>query len=334
MNFHLKFPVPALTEKINYNHSFLFMGSCFAENIGSTMEKYKFKLQLNPSGIVYNPASISIALQRYLADCRMEDTELFYENEVWSSWEHHSYFSSPDKSIALGWMNSGISLAHRVIKRADWLFITFGSAYYYKRKDTGIIVSNCHKVPQKEFTKHLLSAEEIVKDYTTLFSKLKEANPGLKIVFTVSPVRYIRDGVIENNRSKAILIESIHQLKERHPNVLYFPAYELVMDDLRDYRFFKEDLVHPTSQAIDYVFEKFIEAAFSKEARLIYDRLTSIINDYNHRPLNSKSDAFKKFRTSYRNRAMALETEFPFLDLKEYYSTTLEEDMEENENED
>ncbi len=318
MDFHLQFPIVPFTEKINYRQSCLFMGSCFAENIGELMEKYKFDITINPNGIVYNPASIAIALRKYIANYRVTESDLFYANEVWNSWEHHSSFSVSHKGVAKEGMNCEYAEAHDLIQNIDWLFITFGSAYYYKRAKTGQIVANCHKQPQKEFTKQLLSTEEIVSDYTALITELKAINPKLKIVFTVSPVRYIRDGVVENNRSKARLIESVHQLKETNTNLFYFPAYELVMDDLRDYRFFAEDLTHPNKSAIDYVFDKWMETLFDNETKTLFNRIKSIVTDYNHRPFHSETDAHKQFIALYQERAKQLQNEFPFLNLEEF----------------
>ncbi len=315
MNFHLEFTVAPFQERINYRHSFLFMGSCFAENIGEVMKNHKFKVMTNPNGIVYNPASIAIALRKHITNYRFDGAELFFANEVWNSWEHHSACSGSDKATALKIMNDSIAHAHTLLNHGEWLFLTFGSAYYYKRKATGQIVSNCHKIPQREFTKHLLTSSEIVNDYTALLAQLKEINPRLKIVFTVSPVRYIRDGVVENNRSKAVLLEAVHQLTEQHENVYYFPAYELVIDDLRDYRFYKKDLVHPNEQAIEYVFEKWKETAFDAETKVIFERIKKIQTHLNHRINHPNPETLKKHFEFQEKSAKELILEFPFLDL-------------------
>lgn len=318
MKFHLQFPIAPFPEKINYRQQLLFMGSCFAESIGATMEKYKFNVLINPNGIIYNPSSISNSLRKYIANYKFDETDLFHANEVWNSWEHHSEYSFLEKEKTLTSINSAISEANKYLLKADWLFITFGSAYYYKRKDTEKLVANCHKQPQKEFTKHLLTVEEIVDDYTHLINDLKNINSKLKIVLTVSPVRYIRDGVVENSRSKARLLETVHQLSERNSNVYYFPAYEIVIDDLRDYRFFKEDLTHPNGIAINYIFEKWLETTFDKETELLFEKVKSIISDSNHRPLHPNTLSHNDFVTSYKLRAKQLQTEFPFIKLEEF----------------
>ena len=313
MNFHLDFSIPSFPQKINYAHSSLFIGSCFAENIGYTMHQYKFKTQLNPHGILYNPLSIALALRRYMKIDFVTEGELFFSNDCWNSWEHHSRFSNPDKQKCLSEINKNISDAHVSLKNAEWLFITFGSAFVYEKNNK--LIGNCHKQPQKEFTKQLLSVSEIIEEYKSLLTELKKFNPKLKIVFTVSPVRYVRDGVVENNLSKARLIDAVHQLKNE--SAFYFPAYELVMDDLRDYRFFKKDLVHPNEQAIAYVFEKFSETNFDSKTITLLEKIKEIRTAKNHKPFNSETEAHQKFKATYLERCKKMQEENSFLDLSE-----------------
>lgn len=316
MNFHLEFPIPAFPVKIKYSDKLLFIGSCFAENIGEKMQQAKFNAQINPHGILYNPAAIVVALKRYIHNKPLNENELFSANECWNSWEHHSRFSHPDKSACLEKINREISNAHEQLKQSTWLFITFGSAFSYSLKEGNIPVGNCHKVPQKEFFKSLLETDEIVKAYDFLFKELKIMNPALNIVLTVSPVRYIRDGVVENNLSKSVLIQSAHKLVQHNENVFYFPAYELVIDDLRDYRFYKRDLVHPSEEAIDYVFSRFMEN-FDGSSKTLFEEIVAIINAKNHRAIDENSSAHKKFKNKFAEECTALQKKFPFLDLKE-----------------
>lgn len=316
MNFHLQFPISVFPEKINYTHSSLFMGSCFAENIGSLLEKYKFKVQVNPNGILYNPLSIVAALRRYIENDQMKEGDLFFANECWNSWEHHSRFSDPDKQQCLSRINDAINSAHHFLKNAEWLYITFGSAFVYEKN--GKKVANCHKQPQKGFDKKLITASEIIKEYKHLISALKIFNPSLKIVFTISPVRYIRDGVVENNLSKAKLIEAVHFLAGE--NVLYFPAYELMMDDLRDYRFYKADMVHPNEQAIGYIFDKLKATAFSEETHPLFEKIKEILAAKEHKVFYAGSEAHEKFKARYYDRCLDLNSAHPSLDLKEELS--------------
>lgn len=317
MKFHLNIDIPPFEQKINYSNKFLFAGSCFAENIGETMKMYRFEVKINPNGVLYNPASIAVALRRYIDNNTMQENELFYANECWNSWEHHSRFSNTDKQTCLRSINNGISSAHDFIKQSDWLFITFGTAFQYKQKSTGELVGNCHKVPQKEFTKQMLSISEIVADYKLLLQQLKGLNSNLKIIFTVSPVRHIRDGIVENNWSKARLIEAVHEIIQQHDNSFYFPAYELVLDDLRDYRFYKTDLVHPNEQAISYVFEKLMNTIFDDETKHLFEKIKDIITAKQHRPFNSNTEAYQKFKAVYMERCGLLQKQYPFLNFEE-----------------
>lgn len=317
MNFHLEFPISAFKDKISYEDKILMMGSCFSENIGERMKKFKLDADINPNGILYNPAAINTALKRYINNKILVEKDLFYANETWNSWEHHSKFSNPDKQICLDEINNKIEASHLRLKEGKWLFITFGSAFAYKNNNEKIVVGNCHKIPQKEFTKSLLSVESIVEEYSLLFEQMKIFNPSLNVVFTISPVRYIRDGIVENNLSKSVLIQAVHKLTESFSNVFYFPAYELVMDDLRDYRFYNSDLVHPNGQAIDYVFEKLLDVAFNNENKSLFEKIKDIVAAGEHRPFNESLESHKIFRKNYLKKCIELDKQFPFLNLEE-----------------
>jgi len=314
MNFHLNFPIKPFEEKINYKQKLMFIGSCFAENIGELMKECKFQSMINPNGILYNPQSISTSVIRYIENKKISGEELFYSNELWNSWEHHSCFSHTDKETCLKTINQEIEAAHHFLKTAQWLFITLGSAHIYKHIQSGTDVGNCHKIPQKQFEKRMLFSALIVEDYSLLLKRLNAFNPNLKIIFTVSPVRYIRDGVVENNLSKAQLLTAVHELVNKIPNCFYFPAYELVIDDLRDYRFYKQDMVHPNEQAVDYVFDKLRAALLDDDSSLLYSEIKNIINAKKHRPINEQTDAHKKFKNSILHICTHLAKKHPHLD--------------------
>ena len=267
---------------------------------------------MNPHGILYNPLSIAVALRRYMKSDFVTESELFFANDCWNSWEHHSRFSNPDQQNCLLAINKNISDAHVSLKNAEWLFITFGSAFVYRKNNK--LVSNCHKQPQKEFLKQLLNPSDIIDAYTSLMMELKKFNPKLKIVFTISPVRYVRDGVVENNLSKARLIDAVHQLK--NDAAFYFPAYELVIDDLRDYRFYKEDMVHPNEQAVKYVFDKFRNSFFDESTDSLFERINEILLAKKHKPFNTDSTSHKKFKNNFLQRIQSIQTQHPFLDLR------------------
>jgi len=316
MKFHLDFPVRPLSSKIKYTDPLLFIGSCFAENIGQKMRDLKFNAIINPNGIIYNPISISNSIRDALNNKQILEKELFFGNELWNSWDHHSRFSQADKTNAVCDINTSVLEAHQQIKKAQWLFITFGSAFVYRLRSTGEIVSNCHKQPSKDFDKQLLTAEEILKTYTQLIKELRSANPDLKIVFTVSPVRYIRDGVVENNLSKSILIQSVHELIQLNSNSFYFPAYEIVIDDLRDYRFYESDLVHPNQLALGHVFDKWKTSALEEDTLKLSEQISEIRIASKHRSFQKGSEATKKFKAAYLQKSIELQTKYSFLDLK------------------
>jgi len=312
MEFRLTFSVHPPENKISYRDKMLLIGSCFAENIGERMEQAAFNVAVNPNGITYNPISIANTISRLLADKEYSETELFYHNELWSSWEHHGRYSNTDKSHCIRQINIGYSTGREYIKNGQWLVVTFGSAWVYRLRSTGQVVNNCHKYPNKEFEKILLSPEEIIKTWQSLLAQIKSVNPGLNVIFTVSPVRYVRDGVTENNLSKAILLQSVHTLC-KISEAYYFPAYELVMDDLRDYRFFEADLVHPNRLAIDYVWEKLLETCMDDESRAIYPQVKSLKEALAHRPFNPDTERHKKFVENTQRKKEELLKKYPFL---------------------
>jgi hypothetical protein len=313
MNFHLSFPITPFKEKIDYSQKLMFVGSCFSKNIGEQFQTYKFNGVINPNGILYNPVSIADSLIRITENKLVKKNELFFANECWNHWQFHSMFSNPNKQLCLSAINDSISGAFKFLKETDWLFITLGSAFVYKQNNTQQTVANCHKIPQKEFTKHLLTIDEIVANLLDLMGKLNAFNNQLKIVFTISPVRYIRDGVVENNISKARLIEAVYQLTTKMPNTIYFPAYELIMDDLRDYRFYQTDLVHPNEQAIEYVFKNLRAVSFDEETVLLFEKIKKIVTAKNHRPFHENTAAHKKFKETFIESCKQLIMDYPFL---------------------
>jgi lysophospholipase L1-like esterase len=314
MNFHLSFPVKEIPEKLDHRRPVLFIGSCFSENIAAKMSRLGFRTLVNPHGVLYNPSAIATALQRYVSHSQMKAEELFQANGCWNSWEHHSRFSEPDQETCITVINAGISRAHDCLHESSWLFITFGSAFVYSNSE-GKKVGNCHKLPQREFTKSMLSADQITEEYSALITQLQKFNPDLKILLTISPVRYVRDGVVENNLSKAMLIQAVHQIVAQNSKVFYFPSYELMMDDLRDYRFYKQDLVHPNEQAIDYIFEKLQAALFTEETSLLCQKINEIVTASEHKPLHPETEEFLKFRKAYKKKAEQLKHNYPFIEL-------------------
>lgn len=327
MDFRLEFTPKPFDTKINHQHKLLLVGSCFTEQIGTKLSNHKFTVLDNPNGILFNPVSITKSISSYIDKKQYSESDLFYQNECWNSWEHHSRFSNPDLQKCLAGINESQSTANAFLKNADWLLITLGSAFVYEtsplaplqeeKGNAKVVVANCHKVPTDKFNKRLLPVDEVLAGLQQMIEKAQAFNPGIKIIFTISPVRHLRDGFVENNRSKATLIQAVHQLTERNSNCFYFPAYELIIDDLRDYRFFAEDMVHPNYAATNYVWEKFIATCIDEQSQQLMKEIAVIVAAKNHKPFNPTSAQHKKFLQANLERVKKLQKQFSYVNLAE-----------------
>lgn len=324
MDFHLEFTPKPFDVKINHQQKLLLIGSCFTEQIGAKLSAHKFTVLDNPNGILFNPVSISRSLRSYIENKQYSAAELFYQNECWNSWEHHSRFSNPDPETCLRMINGSQAAAHSFLRKADWLLVTLGSAFVYELPSPSAdglggssVVANCHKVPTDKFNKRLLSVEEVMNDLQQMIRKAMAFNPGLKIIFTISPVRHLRDGFVENNRSKATLNHAVHQLLGKNDSCFYFPAYELVIDDLRDYRFYAEDMVHPNYAATSYVWEKFIAACIDEPSQQLMKEISMILAAKNHKPFNPTSGQHKKFLQTNLEKLKKLQEQHPYINFEE-----------------
>lgn len=316
MEFRLAFTPRPFVQKIAHEHKLFLAGSCFTEQIGSKLAAHKFRILDNPNGILFNPVSIARSLLSYIDPKIYTEADLFYNNELWGSWEHHTRFSGINKEDTLHKINASQEAAHTFLKEADWLLLTLGSAFVYELENNRV-VANCHKVPTDKFKKKLLSADEVITILDGLIYRLKKFNPGLKIIFTISPVRHLRDGFVENNRSKATLINAVHHMVDKFEGLYYFPVYELVIDDLRDYRFFAEDMVHPNYAATNYVWEKFIKACMDEPSQELMKEIHLMNAARHHKAFNPASEAHKKFLQTNFAKAKKLAEEHEYLDLSE-----------------
>ena len=315
MQFHLGFQPTISANKITHQGGVLLIGSCFSEHIGNRLIDLKFNINSNPFGIVFNPKSIETTLRRIIKKNYFTEKDVFEKEKLWYSFEAHSLVHGETQQELLEILNNSIDSWNEKLKVADWLTITFGSAFAYKHIKQNSIVANCHKLPQAIFEKNLLKTNDIVDDYNGLLNELKKFNPTLKIIFTVSPVKHLRDGVVENSVSKAILIQSTHQLINDQKHSVYFPAYELVNDDLRDYRFYESDMAHPNKQAIDYVWKRFGEVYFNEITCGINDKVHQIHQAYNHRLFNKTTSSSVKFKHKFYQQCVNLQAQYPYLDL-------------------
>jgi hypothetical protein len=282
MQFYTTINIKSLEPFISYRDKILLTGSCFTEHIGNFLIETKFNILQNPNGILFDPVSVSSSLLSYIQNKKYSEEDLFYLNEAWNSWHHHSRFSNPDKAECLKSINESQQQAHQFLKDTDWLIITLGSAFTYKLTAGSSFptygtgndsVANCHKAPAQNFIKHLNTIEAIITAFDSVIHQLFHFNSKLKIIFTISPVRHLRDGVVDNNRSKARLIEAVHHLVNKFDKLYYFPAYELVIDILRDYRFYDVDLAHPNYAATQFVLEKFSEVCFDQSTRDLMEEI-------------------------------------------------------------
>lgn len=322
MKFHFEFDIKKLPRSISHKHKLFLIGSCFTENIGEKLKKYKFSVLENPNGILFNPVSVAEALRSYIENAQLSEADLFRWNEGWHSWKHHSRFSGLSAEESLSKINASTFLAHNYLKEAGYLMITLGSSWIYTLTEkalnaqSGSVAANNHKAPADWFYRKLMTSEEVLQVLNAALQNLFLFNPKLKIIFTISPVRHLREGVVENNRSKAVLIQAVHHLVDQYDKLYYFPAYELVIDDLRDYRFYSEDLVHPNYFATQYVWEKFIDACMDEKTKALMEEIHSINLAYQHKPFNPSSEQHKKFLKSFYEKTKFLEEQYPHLNFE------------------
>lgn len=314
MEFRQSFQPPALKQSITHQDPLLLIGSCFTENMVQYLRKHKFSVLENPFGIVFNPASVVTVLDAIRTKRVYTKSDLFFANDCWHSWDHHSRFSHPDADRALAGMNAAIVEAHQFISQRGVLVVTLGSAFVYRLASNEYRVANCHKMPAQTFSKELLSIEEIVSMLKQSIEQLRLSHPGLRVLLTVSPVRHLREGFVQNNRSKARLLESVHQLVESMDVVEYFPAYELVLDDLRDYRFFAEDMVHPNYTATRYVWERFSQAAFDADTRQLMEEINQVNAGLAHKSFHPQTPAHQAFLRQVLEKIDRLTARYPHLD--------------------
>ncbi|WP_170111413.1 GSCFA domain-containing protein [Mangrovibacterium marinum] len=314
--------------KIGYKDKILFMGSCFTENIGEIMAGLKFQTLINPFGILYNPLSIAASLRRLMDPKPYCKADLFEHNGVWGSFDFHSRYSASSADEALAAMNEQLQLGHDFLKEADYLILTWGTSWVYERKEAAGPVANCHKFPASDFHRYRLSQEQIVGEFTELLTCLQKFNPKLKFLSTVSPIRHLKDTAHGNQLSKSTLLLALDQLAaafgKQHFN--YFPSYEIVMDELRDYRFYAPDLVHLSPVAVEHIWGKFSDVLLSQEAHRLMVQIGKLRKAVAHRPFRKDIPGYVKFLTQHIDKINQLIINFPSLNLdreKEYFQQEL-----------
>lgn len=296
MEWQTKIEIPQSDFHIGYASRILMLGSCFAENIGEKLTYFKFDADINPCGIVYNPLSAARVLELLLEAHPFTGDELMRHDGKWLSLLHHGSFSSSCRETCLRQINERLTQAAERLKTIDLLVITLGTAWVFRYKRDGRIVSNCHKIPASEFERFRLEPEEIVAEYTALIRRLREINPALRILFTVSPIRHWKDGAHGNQLSKSVLLLAVDRLVRSLEGVYYFPSYEIVMDELRDYRFYAEDMLHVSPVAVEYIWERFRDTFIGKDALALMTQIDKVSRTLAHRPTDAGSEKWQRLR--------------------------------------
>lgn len=323
MKFRTEIEPAPLHEPIEHHRRIITLGSCFADNISAYFERYKFRILSNPFGVLFNPVSILNSIKQGVERKMFCKDDLVEYRGEWHSFYHHSDFSSHDPHTVIQKINTGLQEVYDFLKTADLAIITFGTSYIYKLKSTGETVSNCHRIPESRFIRHRLSMEEIVESLEALIDLLTSFRSEIRFIFTVSPVRHWKDGAVENQLSKSLLITALHRVLENHAHSNYFPSYELMMDDLRDYRFYAPDLLHPNSIAVDYIWEKFSGSCFSRQCLDAIADVGRLAAAMDHRPRNEESPEHKKFLKKNLVYAEELSKRYDYIDFSrelEYFS--------------
>ncbi len=308
-------PIPSALS-LRHSDSILAMGSCFAAHIGQRLSDLKFPVCLNPFGIIYHPLALANNLRRIVQKIPYRSEDLLFHEDCWHSLDHHSQFSHPDPNTVLENINRSLAQAAQALSSESTLFLSLGSAYGFQHLQKEQIVANCHKIPAVAFERFRSTPEEVVAALLEALDLLFSHYPSIKCVITVSPVRHLRDGLVENQRSKAVLLLAAEQLVEAREQIHYFPAYELLLDDLRDYRFYKEDLLHPNAQAIDYIWSFFGQTYFSETTLALNKRIDKLLHAARHRPFHPGLVAHQRFLRQQLMQLTKLAQEYPHLDFQ------------------
>lgn len=311
MNFSTIIPIQKSQNSLSYDSKIVLLGSCFATTIGEKFEYFKFKNTTNPFGIVFNPVSIERLIERVVNKKEFTENDIFFHNERWHCYEVHSDLSQSNKEEFLRNLNAILQSTSNQINKSTHLIITYGTSWVYTLKSTKEVVANCHKVPQKEFEKKIVSVENIEKSIQNTILLIQKVNPSCNFIFTISPVRHIKDGFVENQLSKAHLITALHSAICNLAFANYFPSYEIMMDELRDYRFYAEDMLHPNSVAINYIWERFFTTQISDKVHAVMNEVCSIQRGLAHRPFNPDAESHQQFLSKLEDKMALIQKQFP-----------------------
>jgi hypothetical protein len=298
---------------IDYNSNVLLLGSCFSDNIGNKLDYFKFQNSQNPFGVLFHAKAIETLIINAIEGKVYSENDIFFHNEQWHCFDAHSKLSNTSKENLLNDLNNKIKSTNTQIRKATHVIVTLGTAWMYRFVETNAVVANCHKVPQKQFVKELMSVEDLKQSLENVISLFKNINSEASIIFTVSPIRHLKDGFTENTQSKAHLITSIHHVLSPGAyakGLYYFPSYEIIMDELRDYRFYEEDMIHPSKTAINYIWKCFVKVWVSQESLKTLDEIDTIQKGLQHIPFNLNSEAYQKFLQNLEYKKAQLQLKF------------------------
>jgi len=306
-------PLKSQEPQIDYHSKILLLGSCFTEHIGDKLEYLKFDVLQNPFGILFHPIAIEKIIARAIDRNYFTEKDIFQQDELWCCFEVHSSLRNENKDLFLEELNSKLSDLAEFLITATHIIITYGTSWVYEFRDSKKVVSNCYKIPQKEFEKKLLDVDEIGDSLSNILELIRRSNSKSVIIPTVSPVRHIKDGFVENSRSKAHLLTAIHRIIQKEDNVNYFPSYEIMMDELRDYRFYKLDMIHPNETAISIIWDKFSKVWISSETDELQREIANIQTGLKHKPFHPSGDLYQFFLKDLKERIIAIQKRFPFI---------------------
>jgi hypothetical protein len=312
MQFRTKIPILKSNNPIDYNAKIVSLGSCFAVNMSEKLDYFKFENTCNPFGILFHPLAIEKLIDFAVSGKQFSEKDIFFHNERWHCFDAHSDLSNSNEEELIAQLNAIIISTKQQLQAASHIIITYGTSWVYRNSESDAVVANCHKVSQKQFSKEILSIEAIEKSVQNTLDLIQKINPNVNFIFTVSPVRHLKDGFVENQLSKAHLITAIQQtINDKKQTINYFPSYELMMDELRDYRFYAEDMIHPNSVAVDYIWQRFSETTISQENHSIMKEVEMIQKGLAHRPFNSNSESHQQFLSTLNDKMVKIQNQFP-----------------------
>lgn len=296
---------------MDYNSKIVSLGSCFAVNMNEKFQYFKFQITSNPFGILFHPLAIEKLIDFAVSGKNFSEKDVFFHNERWHCFDAHSDWSNAKQAELIANLNANTTSLKPQLQAASHVIITYGTSWVYRNSATNRIVANCHKLPQREFSKEILSIETIKKAMQNTLDLIQKINPNVNFIFTVSPVRHLKDGFVENQLSKAHLISAIHSSNLQLPTSSYFPSYEILMDELRDYRFYTEDMIHPNSIAVDYIWQRFSETSISQKSQSVMKEVETIQKGLAHRPFNPNSESHQQFLSELHHKMVRLQKRFP-----------------------